>query len=186
MDLDRFKVVNESLGNRHGDELLKAFSERLRHNLRGTDLIARVAADEFAILLPAVESEGTTARVADKLLGITRLPFALQGREIYLTASIGISRCPEDGTDAETLLKRAESAMYRAKETSRDGYQVYTSGMDSNSLEQISLEADLRRALTRDARRARALLPARPRLGPGRRPGGRGPAALAAIRCGAC
>ena len=150
LDLDRFKVVNASLGNRHGDELLKAFSERLRHHLRGTDLIARVAADEFAILLPAIENEGAIVRVADKLLGITRLPFALQGREIYLTASIGISRCPEDGVDAETLLKRAETAMYRAKETSRDGYQIYTSGMDSNSLEQISLEADLRRALAHE------------------------------------
>ncbi len=150
VDLDRFKVVNESLGNRQGDELLKAFSERLRHHRRGTDLIARVAADEFAILLPTIENESATVHVADKLLGITRLPFALQGREIYLTASIGISRCPEDGTDAETLLKRAESAMYRAKETSRDGYQIYTSGMDSNSLEQISLEADLRRALAHE------------------------------------
>jgi diguanylate cyclase (GGDEF)-like protein len=150
LDLDRFKVVNESLGNRHGDELLKAFSERLRHNLRGTDLIARVAADEFAISLLTIESESAPIRVAEKLLGVTRLPFALQGREVYLTASIGISRCPEDGTDAETLLKRAESAMYRAKETSRDSYQIYATGMDSNSLEQISLEADLRRALGRE------------------------------------
>jgi diguanylate cyclase (GGDEF)-like protein len=150
LDLDRFKVVNESLGNRHGDELLKAFSERLRHHLRGTDLIARVAADEFAIFLPAIETDSVPIRVAEKLLGMTRLPFALQGREVYLTASIGISRCPEDGTDAESLLKHAEIAMYRAKETSRDAYQVYTSGMGSNSLEQISLEADLRRALTQE------------------------------------
>ncbi len=179
LDLDRFKVVNESMGNRQGDDLLKAFSERLRHNLRGTDLIARVAADEFAILLPAVETEGTPVRVADKLLGITRLPFALQGREIYLTASIGISRCPEDGTDAETLLKRAESAMYRAKETRRDSYQLYDSGMDSNSLEQISLEADLRRALAHEHGAARAVLPAGDGLGPGGSARRRGAAALA-------
>ncbi len=183
LDLDRFKVVNESLGNRHGNELLKAFSERLRHHLRGTDLIARLGADEFAVLLPAVESEGTIAHVAEKLLGIIRRPFALQGREIYLTASIGVSRFPEDGTDAETLLKRAEIAMYRAKEAHRDSYQLYTSGMDSNSLERISLEADLRKALARE-RRARALLPAHLRLGPARRPGRRGPAALAASGAG--
>ncbi|HEV2854078.1 MAG TPA: EAL domain-containing protein [Thermoanaerobaculia bacterium] len=150
LDLDRFKVVNESLGNRHGDELLKSFSERLRHGLRGTDLIARVAADEFAVFLPAIEAESVPIRVAEKLLGITRLPFALQGREVYLTASIGISRCPEDGIDAESLLKHAEIAMYRAKETSGDAYQVYATGMGSNSLEQISLEADLRRALTQE------------------------------------
>ncbi|PYQ55704.1 MAG: hypothetical protein DMF53_27555 [Acidobacteria bacterium] len=148
LDLDRFKMVNESLGNRQGDELLKAFSERLRHNLRSTDLIARVAADEFVVLLPSIESESTAGRVADKLLAVTRLPFSLQGREVYLTASLGVSRYPEDGTDAEILLKRAEIAMVRVKETTRDGYQLYTPGMDSHSLEQLSLGADLRRELT--------------------------------------
>jgi diguanylate cyclase (GGDEF)-like protein len=148
LDLDRFKVVNESLGNRQGDELLKAFSERLRHNLRSTDLIARVAADEFVVLLPSIESENTAVRVADKLLAVSRLPFSLQGREVYLTASLGVSRYPEDGTDAEALLQRAEIAMVRVKETSRDGYQLYTPGMDSHSLEQLSLGAELRRELT--------------------------------------
>src|SRR3954447_24247691 len=148
LDLDRFKVVNESLGNRQGDELLKAFAERLRHNPRSTDLIARVAADEFVVLLPSIESESTAVRVADKLLAVTRLPFSLQEREVYLTASLGVSRYPEDGTDAETLLKRAEIAMVRVKETSRDGYQLYTPGMDSHSLEQLSLGAELRRELT--------------------------------------
>ena len=150
LDLDRFKVVNESLGNRHGDELLKALAERLRRNLRNTDVIARVAADEFVILLLGIESEAAIVRVAEKVLGITRPPFALQGREIYLTASIGVSRYPEDGADAETLLKRAEIAMYRVKETRRDDYQVYSPGMDSHSLVQFSLEADLRRALAQE------------------------------------
>jgi diguanylate cyclase (GGDEF)-like protein len=147
LDLDRFKVVNESLGNRHGDELLKSLSDRLQHNLRTTDQVARLAADEFAILLPGIESETATVRVVEKLLGITRLPFDLQGREIYLTASIGVSRYPEDGGDAEILLKRAEIAMVRAKETRRDHYQLYSPGMDSHSLAQLSLGADLRRAL---------------------------------------
>jgi len=150
LDLDRFKVVNDSLGNHCGDELLKSFADRLRHRLRGTDLVARLAADEFAIVLPAVESEGVIQRVAEKLLEVTRLPFTLQGREVYLTASIGISRCPEDSTEAETLLKRAEIAMYRAKVTQRDVFQIYVPGMDSNSLEQLSLEADLRKALSRE------------------------------------
>jgi diguanylate cyclase (GGDEF)-like protein len=149
LDLDRFKVVNESFGNQQGDELLKAFAERLRRNLRSTDLIARVAADEFAILLTALEGEAAVVRVAEKLVGITRiLPFSLQGREVYLTASLGISRHPEDGGDAETLLKRAEIAMARVKETSRDGYRIYTAGMDSHGLEQLSLGAELRRELT--------------------------------------
>jgi diguanylate cyclase (GGDEF)-like protein len=147
LDLDRFKVVNESLGNRHGDELLKAVAGRLRRNLRATDLLARVAADEFVVLLPATESEVAVVRVAEKLLSVIRLPFALQEREVYLTASLGVTRYPEDGTDAETLLKRTEIAMYRTKETSRDGYLLYAPGMDSHSLEQLSLEADLRREL---------------------------------------
>jgi len=150
LDLDRFKVVNDSLGNRYGDELLKSFAERIRRRLRGTDLVARLAADEFAIVLPAIESEGAILRVAQKLLEATRLPFALQGREIYLTASIGISRCPEDSTEGETLLKRAEVAMYRAKAARGDALQLYAPGMDSNSLEQLSLESDLRRALAQE------------------------------------
>ncbi len=150
LDLDRFKVVNDSLGNRYGDELLKSFAERIRRRLRGTDLVARLAADEFAIVLPAVEGEGAILRVAQKLLEATRLPFALQGREIYLTASIGISRCPEDSTEGETLLKRAEVAMYRAKAARGDALQLYAPGMESNSLEQLSLEGDLRQALAHD------------------------------------
>ncbi|HKI00378.1 MAG TPA: EAL domain-containing protein [Thermoanaerobaculia bacterium] len=150
LDLDRFKMVNESMGNRYGDEILQAVAERLKPHLRGADLLARIAADEFAAVLPAVDGEAPAVRAAERLLEILRPPFALQGREVYLTASIGISRFPEDGADAETLLKRAEIAMYRAKETSRDGYQLYAPGMDSNTLEQLSLEADLRRALSQE------------------------------------
>ncbi|MFL6203543.1 MAG: putative bifunctional diguanylate cyclase/phosphodiesterase, partial [Thermoanaerobaculia bacterium] len=150
LDLDRFKLVNESLGNRNGDELLKALSERFRQNLRGTDLVARVAADEFAILIPGIDSEAVVSRVAEKLLAITRLPFSLQGNEVYLTASIGVSRSPEDGSDAETLLKRAEIAMVRAKETRRDHYQLYCRSMDSHTLEHLSLETDLRKALLQE------------------------------------
>jgi diguanylate cyclase (GGDEF)-like protein len=150
LDLDRFKKVNESLGNRYGDELLKSVAERLRTHLPGSDLLARLAADEFAVMMPAAESEAAVFRVAERLLEIMRLPFALQGREIYLTASLGISRFPEDGDDAETLLKRAEIAMYRAKETRRDDYQIYAATMDSNTLEQLSLEVDLRKALAQE------------------------------------
>jgi diguanylate cyclase (GGDEF)-like protein len=150
LDLDRFKIVNESLGNRYGDELLTSVANRLRTHLRGGDLLARLAVDEFAVLLPEVESEAAACRVAEKLLEILRLPFALQGRELYLTASLGISRFPEDGDDAETLLKRAEIAMFRAKQTRRDDYQVFAPSMDSNTLEQLALEVDLRKALAQE------------------------------------
>ena len=147
LDVDRFKKVNESLGNRYGDELLKSVAERLRSHLPGSDLLAHLAADEFVVMMPTVESEAAIFRAAEKLLEIMRLPFALQGREIYLTVSMGISRFPEDGDDAETLLRRAEIAMYRAKEERRDDYQIYAASMDSNTLEQLSLEVDLRKAL---------------------------------------
>jgi diguanylate cyclase (GGDEF)-like protein len=147
LDVDRFKKVNESLGNRYGDELLKSVAERLRSHLPDSDLLAHLAADEFVVMMPSVESEAAVFRVAEKLLEIMRLPFALQGREIYLTVSVGISRFPEDGDDAETLLRRAEIAMYRAKEARRDDYQIYAASMDSNTLEQLSLEVDLRKAL---------------------------------------
>ncbi|HEX6902818.1 MAG TPA: EAL domain-containing protein [Thermoanaerobaculia bacterium] len=168
LDLDRFKKVNESLGNRPGDDLLKALADRLRHNLRGTDLIARLTADEFTILLPGIESEAAILRVAEKLLGVIRHPFLLQGREIYLTASVGISRCPEDGTDPEILLKRAELAMVRAKETQRDSFQLYLPAMETRGLEHLSLEADLRKALTADAHGELALF-FQPVLDTGRR-----------------
>ncbi|HEY9421327.1 MAG TPA: EAL domain-containing protein [Thermoanaerobaculia bacterium] len=148
LDLDRFKKVNESLGNQPGDDLLKTLAERLRQNLRATDLIARLAADEFVILLPGIDGDTAVLRVAEKLLAVIRSPFSIQGREIYLTASLGISRCPEDGADAETLLKRAELAMYRAKETQRDSYQLYAPPMETRGLEHLSLETDLRKALT--------------------------------------
>ena len=126
-------MVNESLGNRYGDELLKSVAERLRHNLRGDDLLARLAADEFAVLLPAIESEAAACRVAEKLLEIPGVPFALQGREIYLTASLGISRYPEDGDDAETLLKRPRSPCTGPRRRGADDYQLYRPGMDSHS-----------------------------------------------------
>jgi diguanylate cyclase (GGDEF)-like protein len=147
LDLDRFKVINDSLGRGYADELIRSIADRLRRNLRGTDLLARIAADEFIVLLPAVESEGEVFRVAEKLLGVIRRPFALQGRELYVTASAGVSRHPEDGADSEELLKKAEIAMFRAKEHSRDHYQLYAPDMDSHALERLSLESDLRKAL---------------------------------------
>jgi len=147
LDLDRFKVINESLGRGYADELLSSIADRLRRNLRSTDLVARLAADEFAVLLPNVESEAEIVRVAEKLLGVVRRPFALQGRELYVTASVGISRYPEDGADAEELLKKSDVAMFQAKALSRDHYQIYVPSMDADSRERLALESDLRKAL---------------------------------------
>ncbi len=147
LDLDRFKVINDSLGHNYGDEILRAITERLRRNLLETETVARMGGDGFAVLLPVVSSEWKIAQVADKILGLIRRPFAIHGTELYVTASIGISRFPDDGGDPDELLKKAEIAMYHAKEHGGDQYQVYAPTMDANALERLALENDLRKAL---------------------------------------
>ena len=147
LDLDRFKVINDSLGHSYGDEILRSITERLRRNLLETETVARMGGDGFAVLLPVVSSEWKIAQMAEKLLGLIRRPFAVQGTELYVTASIGISRFPEDGADPDELIKKAEIAMYHAKEHGGDQYQVYAPTMDANALERLALENDLRKAL---------------------------------------
>ncbi len=148
LDLDRFKVINDSLGHNFGDEILKSITERLRRNLLETETVARLGGDGFAVLLPVISSEWKIAQVAEKILGLIRRPFAIQGRELYVTTSVGISRFPEDGLDPDELIKKAEIAMYQAKEQGGDQFQVYAPTMDSNALERLALESDLRKALT--------------------------------------
>jgi diguanylate cyclase (GGDEF)-like protein len=147
LDLDRFKVINDSLGHNYGDEILRAITERLRRNLLETETVARMGGDGFAVLLPVVSSEWKIAQAADKILGLVRRPFAVQGTELYVTTSVGISRFPEDGADPDELLKKAEIAMYHGKEHGGDQYQVYAPTMDANALERLALENDLRKAL---------------------------------------
>ncbi|MFL6199247.1 MAG: putative bifunctional diguanylate cyclase/phosphodiesterase [Thermoanaerobaculia bacterium] len=147
LDLDRFKVINDSLGHSYGDEILRSITERLRRNLLETETVARMGGDGFAVLLPVVSSEWKIAQMAEKLLGLIRRPFAVQGTELYVTASIGISRFPDDGGDPDELIKKAEIAMYHAKEHGGDQYQVYAPTMDANALERLALENDLRKAL---------------------------------------
>jgi diguanylate cyclase (GGDEF)-like protein len=147
LDLDRFKVINDSLGHNYGDEILRAITERLRRNLLETETVARMGGDGFAVLLPVVSSEWKIAQAADKILGLVRRPFAIHGTELYVTSSLGISRFPDDGGDPDELLKKAEIAMYHAKEHGGDQYQVYAPTMDANALERLALENDLRKAL---------------------------------------
>jgi len=150
LDLDRFKMINDSLGHGAGDELLRTIADRLRSGLRQGDTVARLGGDEFTVLLPEMGDERDMVHVAEKLLDLIRLPLILQGREIVITGSIGISRFPHDGDVPEELLKRADVAMYQAKQGGRDGYQIYLPSMDADALERLSLENDLRRALTHD------------------------------------
>jgi diguanylate cyclase (GGDEF)-like protein/PAS domain S-box-containing protein len=150
LDIDRFKVINDSLGHTLGDRLLQAVAERLQGCVREADTVARLGGDEFTLLLPGVTQPTDVARVAEKILEALKQPFKMEGRELYCTVSMGISVFPEDGQDAETLVKNADTAMYRAKEQGRDNYQLYTPAMNASAVERLQLESGLRRALARN------------------------------------
>jgi diguanylate cyclase (GGDEF)-like protein len=149
-DLDRFKVINDSLGHTVGDALLKAVAERLRRLLRNDDTLARIGGDEFVILTQINGNIEDAGKVARKTLDAINTPFEIAGREIVITSSIGIAVYPNDGADADTLVKNADTAMYRAKEQGRDNYQYYTPAMNARAIEMLEIESDLRRAVVRD------------------------------------
>jgi len=150
LDLDRFKVVNDSLGHSTGDRLLGEVAQRLGRQVRDGDTLARFGGDEFAILVEAIHHVEDMAKIAHKLREALREPFVLDGRELFVTASIGISVFPDDGLDAETLLKNSDIAMYRAKDQGRDGFQLYRTEMNARAEERLALESSLRRALSLD------------------------------------
>ncbi|MFN4005424.1 MAG: EAL domain-containing protein [Hylemonella sp.] len=150
LDLDRFKVINDSLGHASGDALLKAMAQRLRACVRDGDTVARLGGDEFAIVLNDVAAEDDVAQVAQGILQTVGEPFPYQGRELFVTTSIGISLFPRDGQDSHSLLKRADVAMYNAKDGGKSAYRFYTAQDEARQLARLSLETDLRRALQRD------------------------------------
>ncbi len=149
LDVDRFKVINDSLGHSMGDRLLCAVAERLLGSVREGDTVARLGGDEFTLLLHGLNRAMDVTRVADKVLEALRQPFRLEGRELYVSASMGISVYPLDGEDAEALVKNADTAMYRAKEQGRDNFQLYAAAMNESAAERLSLESALRKALSR-------------------------------------
>ncbi|MGK2859614.1 MAG: putative bifunctional diguanylate cyclase/phosphodiesterase, partial [Thermoanaerobaculia bacterium] len=149
LDLDRFKNVNDSLGHTLGDELIREASLRLHRCVRSEDTVARFGGDEFLLLLRIVGRVEDAGRVAQKILETISQPYRLGKREIITTASVGIAIYPTDGTDAETLVRNADAAMYRAKEAGRDASRFYAPAMNANALEELELESDLRRALER-------------------------------------
>jgi diguanylate cyclase (GGDEF)-like protein len=147
LDIDRFKVINDSLGHSIGDELLRRVAERVGGCIRQEDTIARLGGDEFTVLLPGIAREQDAAAIAGKILDSVRLPFFIEHRELFVTTSIGVTIYPDDGADPETLVRNADTAMYRAKEQGRDNYQLYAPTMSSKALERLSLEGRLRQAL---------------------------------------
>jgi diguanylate cyclase (GGDEF)-like protein/PAS domain S-box-containing protein len=147
LDLDRFKVINDSLGHNIGDHLLQSVAARVQSCLRDSDTVARLGGDEFTLLLPSLSVAEDAAVVAQKILDAVRYPFHVEGRELFVTTSIGISLYPDDGQDAEALIKNADTAMYQAKEQGRDNYQLFNAFINAKALQRIALEHGLRKAL---------------------------------------
>ena len=149
VDLDRFKVVNDGFGHPFGDRLLKAAGERFQAALREDDTVARLGGDEFLILLTDLHHTDDVYIVAQKILDALERPFALEGREVHLSASIGVSLYPQDGEDFDTLLGHADVAMYRAKDLGRGTYQFFTQAMSAGLKQRVEREVQLRHALER-------------------------------------
>lgn len=147
VDLDRFKRINDSLGHAVGDQLLQTVAQRLIVAVREDDTVARMGGDEFIVLLSEVDGLEPIAQVARRVIESMTKPMTIQGREMVVTCSLGISVYPEDGSTPEELIQNADTAMYRAKDAGRNSYQLYSPQMNARSLEHLSMEVCLRKAL---------------------------------------
>jgi diguanylate cyclase (GGDEF)-like protein/PAS domain S-box-containing protein len=149
LDLDQFKLVNDTLGHAAGDRLLQRVAARLRRTMRLSDTVARVGGDEFGLLMPDVKRGSQAARMAEKILATVARPVEIDGQRLYVTTSIGIGLYPADGSEAEALLTSADIAMYRAKELGRNGFQLCSPAMNARSQARLTLENDLRQGIER-------------------------------------
>jgi len=149
VDLDRFKTIVDTLGHTIGDQVLRGVAERLGASLEEGDTLARMGGDEFVILLPQINRADRAVRVAQRIIEAIKPPFHFDRNELHITMSIGITLFPYDGEDADTLLKNADTALYRAKEQGRNNYQLYTPAMNARAFERLALENSLRRAVER-------------------------------------
>jgi diguanylate cyclase (GGDEF)-like protein/PAS domain S-box-containing protein len=147
LDIDRFKLVNDTLGHNAGDRLLAQVGERLKSTIREADTVARMGGDEFTVVLSQGRYAEDASRIARRILDLLANPFHLDDHELYLTASIGISVFPADGSDVETLVRNADAAMYHAKERGKNTFHFYTEALNIAAVERMTLESGLRRAL---------------------------------------
>jgi diguanylate cyclase (GGDEF)-like protein len=150
LDLDRFKNINDTLGHAFGDLVLKNVSERLTACVREGDTVARLGGDEFVLILDNLAQEEDTRLIAQKVLSALSSPFSVEGHEFFITTSIGIALSPNDGNTYESLIKNADTAMYRAKEKGKNNYQHYSPALNARISERLALETHLRRALERN------------------------------------
>ncbi len=148
IDMDQFKIINDSLGHQVGDEMLIEVASRLRSSLRASDIVARLGGDEFVVVVTALQESIDVASVADKITTQLGMPYLIGGHTLYSTPSIGISIFPDDGDNEQSLMKAADTAMYHAKEQGRNNFQFYTEAMNSAAGERITIEHELRVALT--------------------------------------
>jgi len=150
LDLDRFKIINDTLGHQVGDELLREVASRLSRVVRETDFVARLGGDEFVVLLPAVTTPADAAMVAGKIISALAVPVQAEGHELHTSPSIGISLFPDDGPDGDAILRNADTAMYHAKAAGRNNYQFYAAEMNQAANERLDIERKLRHAIGRN------------------------------------
>lgn len=150
LDLDMFKRINDTLGHASGDRVLESMAQRLKLLVRDSDTVSRLSGDEFAILLPGLHRSEEALNMAQRIVEEVNIPLNIDGRELFVTGSVGLSIFPGDGENADTMLKNAFAANHRAKEVGRNCYQLYASTLNAHAVERLTMETSLRHAIERD------------------------------------